>query len=168
MLFRSTKSHVYYLPFAETQANIALDSSSSSAIPSNNIRTIISMKMPYPGMVIVWDEWEDGYELNALNPLQATTKIWGDGNPYNGIAPGYNTDIIPAGGSIVLDNTMPANPRVAANIFFDGRDKIFASGQITVTQVCGEPSIMSVQCMKTNVSPVSDFGTSYHSSGAGF
>lgn len=157
----ATKSHVYFLPFSENEARIALDSSTNVALASNNIRTVISLKMPYPGMVLVWDHWEDGYEANALSPQQSSTKIWGDGNPYNGIAPGYNDDIIPAGGSIVLDNTMPTNPRVQANIFYDGKDKITASGQITVTQVSGEPSIMAVQCMKTNVSPTSDYGTSF-------
>ncbi len=157
----ATKSHVYYLPFSENEARIALDSSTNQAFPSNNIRTVISMKMPYPGMTIVWDEWEDGYEINALDPLQNTTKVWGDGNPYNGIAPGYANDIIPAGGSIVLDNIVPTNPRVASVIRYDGRDKITSSGQITVTQVCGEPSIMPVQCMKTNVSPTIDYGKSF-------
>ena len=155
----ATQSHVYYLPFAENDARIALDSSTNQSFPSNNIRTIVSMKMPYPGMVIVWDHWEDGYEANALNPVQASTRVWGDGNPYNGIAPGYASDIIPAGGSIVLDNTIPTNPRVTANIYYDGRDKISSSGQITVTQVVGEPSIMSMQCMKTNVSATLDYGT---------
>ena len=82
-------------------------------------------------MRIVWDEWEDGYEANTLNPIQSTTKVWGDGNPYNGIAPGYPSDIIPAGGSIVLDNTMNANPRNPATIYYDGKDKIVSSGQIS-------------------------------------
>ena len=157
----AARNHVFYMPFSENEARIALDSSTNQVMPSNNVRTVISMKMPYPGMTIVWDEWEDGYELNALNPLQATTKVWGDGNPYNGIAPGYATDIIPAGGSIVLDNTIPTNPRVSTNFFYDGKDKVTSSGQITVTQVCGEPSIMAVQCMKTNVSAVQDYGTSF-------
>lgn len=157
----ATKSHVYYMPFPENEARMALDSSASIALASNNIRTIISLKIAYPGMTIVWDEWEDGYEENALNPTQSTTKVWGDGNPYNGIAPGYASDIIPAGGSIVLDNTIPTNPRVASNFFYDGRDKITSSGQITVTQVSGEPSIIGLQCMKTNVSPTGDFGTSF-------
>ena len=112
-------------------------------------------------MKIVWDEWEDGYEANSLNPVQATTKVWGDGNPYNGIAPGYPSDIIPAGGSIVLDNTMNANPRNPANIYYDGKDKIISNGQIALTQVSGEPSIMSVQSIKTNVTSTYDFGQSF-------
>jgi len=157
----ATKNHVYYLPFSENDARIALDSSSSVVLASNDIRTVISIKIAYPGMTIVWDEWEDGYEINALNPLQTTTKVWGDGNPYNGIAPGYSSDIIPAGGSIVLDNLVATNPRVASIIKYDGRDKITSSGQITVTQVCGEPTIIGLQCMKTNVSPTLDYGTSF-------
>ncbi|MBK7307451.1 MAG: hypothetical protein IPI88_10715 [Chitinophagaceae bacterium] len=99
------------MPFSENEARIALDSSTNMAFPGNNIRTVIS-ENALSGMTIVWDEWEDGYEINALNPLQATTKVWGDGNPYNGIAPGYANDIIPAGGSIVLDNLVATNPRI--------------------------------------------------------
>ena len=130
-------------------------------MPSNTIETVISIKIPYPGMRIVWDEWEDGYEANSLNPTQSTTKVWGDGDPYNGIAPGFPTDIIPAGGSIVLDNTMNANPRNPAQIFYDGRDKITSSGQIALTQVCGEPTRMPVQAIKTNVTSTYDFGQSF-------
>ena len=77
-------------------------------------------------MRIVWDHWEDGYELNPLNPTQASTQIWGDGNPYNGIVPGYASDVIPAGGSIVLDNTMATNPRNPGLLMYDGRDKIIS------------------------------------------
>src|SRR6185503_15046614 len=128
---------------------------------SNNIKTIISLTIHYPSMTIRWDEWKDGYETYPYNPVQSTTKVWGDGNLFNGIAPGYPDDIIPAGGSIVLDNTMPANPRVSSNYFYDGKDKITSSGQIAVTQVCGEPSYMGVQCMKTNVTATTDYGNSF-------
>lgn len=157
----ASKTHTYYIPYPEDQAYKALEASGSPAMPGNTIRTVISIKVPYPGIKIVWDEWEDGYESNSLNPTQSTTKVWGDGNPFNGIAPGYPSDIIPAGGSIVLDNTMPANPRNSANIFYDGKDKIVSTGQVALTQVSGEPSIMSVQSIKTNVTSTDDFGKSF-------
>ena len=157
----ASKTHTYYIPYPEQQSYTALLASSNTSMPSNNIRTIISIKVPYPGMKIYWDEWEDGYESNILNPTQSTTKVWGDGNPYNGIAPGYPNDIIPAGGSIILDNTMPANPRNPANFYYDGRDKIVSSGQIAVTQVSGEPTRMPVQAIKTNVTSTYDFGQSF-------
>ncbi len=157
----ATRSQVYFLPYPENEVRVALDSSASPALASNNIRTIISLRIPYTGMQITWDHWEDGYETNILNPTQSTTLVWGDGNPFNGIAPGYPNDLITNNGSIVLDNTIPTNPRVSSNIFYDGRDKIYSSGQIAVTQVCGEPSIIGLQCMKTNVCGTSEFGTSF-------
>ena len=163
------KSQVYYIPYPEKDARTALLASQNTGLAVDNLRTIISLKMPYPKMTIVWDQWEDGYESNILSPQQSTTQVWGDGNPYNGIAPGYSNDIIPSGGSIVLDNTMPCNPRVQANVFYDGRDKVYSSGLITMTQVTGEPSRIGLQCMKTNISSTSDFGQSFTiSSGENF
>jgi len=157
----AVKTHTYYIPYPEAQAYTALAASGSIGIPSSNIRTVISIKVPYPGMTIVWDEWEDGYESNALNPAQSTTKVWGDGDPYNGIAPGFPNDLIPAGGSIVLDNTMAANPRNPASFYYDGKDKVVSSGQIAMTQVSGEPSIMAVQAIKTNITSTFNFGQSF-------
>ena len=158
----ATKTHTYYIPYPSDQSYTALEASGSPANPSNNIRTVISVKIPYPGMTVVWDEWEDGYEANPLNPTQSTTKVWGDGNPFNGIAPGYPTDIIPAGGSLsILDNTMNSNPRNPAQIYYDGKDKVVSSGQIAMTQVAGEPSILSVQSIKTNITSTYDFGQSF-------
>lgn len=157
----ATLPKTYYIPYAENYAQLALKRSISDALPSTNVRTIISLKISYPGITLVWDHWEDGYESNILVPVQSSTQVWGDGNIYNGIAPGYPTDIIPAGASIVLDNTMPT-PRVSANVFYDGKDKLYSSGQISVTQVCGEPSNIALLCMKTNVSAYpSDYGKSF-------
>ena len=157
----ATKSHVFYLPYPEQDARTALLASQNAGVTIDSIRTIISLKMPYTGMTVIWDHWEDGYEVNPLNPVQSTTQVWGDGNPYNGIAPGYPDDIIPAGGSIVLDNTIPSNPRVSTKLYYDGRDKIISSGQISVTQVSGEPTIIGLQCMKTDVAATNDFGKSF-------
>ena len=42
-----------------------------------------------------------------------------------------------------------------------GGIRMTASGKIAVTQVCGEPTIIGVQCMKTNVSSTYDYGTSF-------
>jgi hypothetical protein len=157
----ASKSHTYYIPYPENDAYDALLASSNTTMPSNTLRTIISIKIPYPGMTIVWDEWEDGYEANALNPVQTTTKVWGDGNPYNGIAPGYPSDIIPASGNIILDNTMNANPRSSASFYYDGKDKVTSNGQLAITQVTGEPTRMPVQAIKTNVTSTYDFGQSF-------
>jgi hypothetical protein len=160
----AVKQQVYYLPYPEQDAFDCLEASSQSSMlpmPSNNIRTVISIKIPYPGMILIWDHWEDGYEADPQHPTQSTTQIWGDGNPYNGIAPGYITDDLPAGAGIVLDNTMPSNPRNPASIFYDGKDKVVSSGHISITQVLGEPTYLPVQTIKTNVTSVGDFGLSF-------
>ncbi|MDB5250383.1 MAG: hypothetical protein JWQ40_4777 [Segetibacter sp.] len=157
----AAKSHVYYVPYPEQDARTALLASQNAGITINDIRTIISLKIPYPNMTVIWDHWEDGYEGNILSPTNTTTVIWGDGNPFNGIAPGYPNDIIPAGGSIVLDNTMDVTPRNPANIYYDGKDKIYSSGQITMTQALGEPTYFGVQAMKTNISSTTEFGQSF-------
>jgi hypothetical protein len=155
------KQHTYYIPYDEQNAYTALVASSDQSIPSSNLRTVMSIKIPYPGMLVTWDEWEDGYESNINNPIQSTTKVWGDGNIFNGIAPGYPNDILPAGGSIIVDNTMPANPRNPATIYYDGKDKVVSSGQIAMTQVVGEPTWLPVQSIKTNITSTYDFGQSF-------
>jgi uncharacterized repeat protein (TIGR01451 family) len=153
--------HTYFIPYPEQDARTAMINSSSTGLTINDVRTIISIKVPYPSITIAWDHWEDGLESDIKNPTQLTTQIWGDGDLTNGVAPGYATDVIPAGGSIVLDNTMPANPRVASNIFYDGRDKIVSSAQITMTQVLGEVGTIAVRSMKTNISSTLEFGQSF-------
>lgn len=157
----AVKDKIYYMPYAENEAIVALRRSASVGLSSSNIRTIISIKVSYPGTQLIWDNWEDGYEPTITSPSQPTTQIWGDGDIYNGVAPGHPTDIIPPGGSIVLDNIM-STPRNVSNIFYDGKDKLFSTTQVAVTQVCGEPSDIAVQCMKTNVSSYpSEYGKQF-------
>ena len=45
--------------------------------------------------------------------------------------------------------------------YYDGKDKIVSSGQIAITQVSGEPTLMPVQSIKTNVTSTYDFGQSF-------
>ena len=48
----ASKTHTYYIPYPEEQSYTALAASTNTAMPSNNIRTVISVKVPYPGMSI--------------------------------------------------------------------------------------------------------------------
>jgi len=56
-------------------------------IPSNPINTYISISIISDGTIIYYDHWEDGFEVDPSSPAQATTAIWGDGNPANGAPP---------------------------------------------------------------------------------
>ncbi|MFA5974317.1 MAG: Calx-beta domain-containing protein, partial [Lentimicrobiaceae bacterium] len=162
----AVRSKTFYLPFPEnsTQLRDALWNAASVSYLTNNVRTIISIKTPYPGTNIIYDQWEDGYEANITVPVQATTKIWGDGNLSNGVAPGYPTDIIPAGGYILLDNQFAYNPRVQSEIVYDGKDKIFSTSDIAISKIEGDAGsnggsiLFDVQNIKSNVVDVSRFG----------
>ena len=159
---------IFYLPFPEneTQLRPALESSAASGNPfalSNNARSIISIKVPYPNTIIIYDHWENGYEVNISNPSQSNTVIWGDNDLSNGTAPGYANDIIPAGGSIVLDNTFQYMPRVQSTVVYDGKDKLYTSADVSISKVTGDAntSRFPVQNMKTDISDDSRFGTSF-------
>ncbi len=163
----ATRSKTFYLPFPEnnTQFRKALISSASSNILTNNARNIVTIKVPYPGVVITYDHWEDGYETDITRPEQITTLVWGDGDPSNGVAPGYPNDIIPPGGYIILDNNFAYNPRVTSDIVFDGRDKIFSTADVVVAKITGDGGLtgaiplFNVQNIKTGVVDITRFGT---------
>ena len=154
------QSKTYYLPFPEnaTQVRKALWSAASISNLTNNVRTVVSMKISYPNTIITYDHWEDGYESNITAPIQSTTRVWGDGNLTNGIAPGYPSDIIPAGGYIILDNQFSYNPRVATDIVFDGKDKIYTTTDVAVSKYVGDVTIVNLQSLKTNVLDITRFG----------
>ena len=158
----AVEAKTFYMPYPEndTQLGDALfQASRNSQKYTGVMRNVISIKHPYPGVVITYDEWEDGYENDITIPLQSTTKIWGDGDLSNGVAPGYPADILPAGSSIILDNKFIYSPRNPANIYFDGKDKIYTTGDVAISKVTGDDALFSVQSAKTTVVDTSRYGT---------
>ncbi|MES2772770.1 MAG: Ig-like domain-containing protein [Bacteroidota bacterium] len=168
----------FYLPFPESNGQLkkALLSAGGNPLGSiafANARSILSIKVSYPGEVIYYDQWEDGYESNIQVPNQSTTQVWGDGNTSNGIAPGYATDIIPAGGFILIDNLVPFraadNASSAGDFYYDGRDKIYSTADIEIAVAKGEggrfnngPIFMfDVQSVKSTVVDIARFGKSF-------
>lgn len=121
----------YYVPAPEDQLLDVLNTLNSEA--QSPVRTLISIVAGADDTFIYYDHWEDGYELNAANPQQSSTEIWGDGNSENGMPPGYDEDILDAGSVIVLENDVPL-PRDAEQILFDGRDHIAATTLLAVTR----------------------------------
>jgi uncharacterized repeat protein (TIGR01451 family) len=157
----AVQAKTFYMPFPEneTQLRQALyNASNNSTSFTDVVRNVTSIKSPYPNVIITYDEWEDGYENDITDPVQPSTKVWGDGNLTNGIAPGYPTDIIPAGGSIILDNNFIYNPRNPANIYYDGKDKLFSTSDLAISKITGDNAIFAIQAAKTDVYDVSRFG----------
>ena len=71
-----------------------------------------------------------------------------------------------AGDVIVLENTVPASPRVPANIFFDGGDKIATTWPIAVTRAAWPvPNTGTVIAGAVEVFPTRDWGTTFEAPG---
>ncbi len=123
--------------------------------------SVISLVVPTAGTTVVYDHWEDGYEVDLANPIQGTTEIWGDGNNANGKPPGYANDPVnfSPGAVIALRNIVPL-PRTSA-ILFDARDRVGASQAIVMSRtawatVPGPLLADSVQVLATD-----DYETSF-------
>ncbi len=160
----ANKASLFYLPYPENETHLrqSLLSAGSQAMSGGSnggtdVRTVVSILVPYPGTRIVYDHWEDGYEADSNFPVQSTTEVWGDGDLTNGVAPGYPTDFIPGGGYLIIDNTFPWN-RSIVTIVPDGKDKISSSSSIIVSKVSGDAARFAVQNVKTNVSEESYAG----------
>ncbi|MBE7469417.1 MAG: IgGFc-binding protein [Anaerolineales bacterium] len=129
----------FYIPYPadilDDQFETALSDAPPDRPPSlidNDIITLISIALDREGSVIYYDHWEDGYESNLSQPTQASTQIWGDNNPANGIPPGFTTDLLATPGTsqddvITLRNTV-ALPRDPGAFFYDGGDLLTSEG----------------------------------------
>ena len=154
----------FYLPFPEEDLYAAFRNSScdGGALHTENVRSVISIKTPYPTIFIKYDHWEDGYEEDLTWPTQASTEIWGDGNLTNGIAPGYPDDILLAGSSVIIDNTFNYEPpRDPSMIVYDGKDKVVSSSDITISKINGDQPLFLYQAAKTTIYDTDRFGTSF-------
>ena len=97
------------------------------------VRSTVSIVAGNNGTVIYYDHWEDGYEGDITAPTQSTTQVWGDGNPVNGIPPGYASDVVNAGSIVNLETSMDVT-RTSVQIEYDGRDKVGVTKPITLAR----------------------------------
>ncbi len=170
----ATRAKIYYMPFPEHQDYLltalryaSRAAGSTASTPSNIVRSVTGIKVPYPNTLIYYDHWEDGYEADITLPAQTSTQVWGDGNLTNGVAPGYPDDILPPGASINLDNNFTYNPRNPAVIMYDGRDKLYTTNAVAISMVKGDPEVFdnasrfTQQNLKGDVYDITRFGESF-------
>lgn len=159
---------IYFVPFPEDQIYnqfddlINPDNADCDRELGDQVQTYLSISIIEEGTVIHYDHWEDGYEFDITNPAQfITTEIWGDGNPINGIPPGYAVDFLPAGSVIIMNNAV--NPAAMNVLDYDGRDKFASFGGIAFSRL-GWPAIESIRTLAAGaveVLPQEQWGTSY-------
>ena len=150
----------YYiaLPEAQIRQNFLILASNTGT----TLDSVISVTVGNSGTKVIYDHWEDGYEVDLNNPAQATTKIWGDGNNANGIAPGFAND--PSGlsaGAVLALRNLVTLPRNASTILYDGRDRLGATNAVVVSRSAWATTPGSVLADATEVYPVVDWGTSF-------
>lgn len=158
--FSQTIVQEYYVPMPEAQIRqtfLALASNTGTTMD-----TTISMVAAVNGTKIVYDHWEDGYEVSLDNPTQSSTQIWGDGNDANGKPPGFATDPngLSAGAVIALRNAI-ALPRNATNFLYDGRDRVGATRGIVMSRSSWPTTPGSVLADATEVYSTVDWGTNF-------
>jgi uncharacterized repeat protein (TIGR01451 family) len=155
--------HEFFVPMPEAQMRTALATiEPKSGTVGNTIRSIVSIVVVGEGTKVYYDQWEDGYEVDLNNPTQASTRIWGDGNNANGIAPGFVNDPVsfPAGTVLSLDSVVPL-PRNAANFFFDGRDRVGGTKALVMTRTGWPETPGPVLGGSIEVSATVDYGLQF-------
>lgn len=162
----SSLSQVYYVPLPEEQIKNTMDvlmevESLMFFAPVERVHTVISISTSANGTVIYYDHWEDGFESDMTNPIQATTMIWGDDNPGNGIPPGFAEDIINAGDTVILRNDVPVNGDPPAGMLYNGRDKFGALKPLAVTRVAWDAAEGTVIAGAVEVLESRNFGMDF-------
>ena len=116
------------------------------------------------GATITYDHWEDGYEADISNPVQATTRVWGDGNAGNGDASTVCStcagDLLTSGDVFVLRNDI-TTPRDPAQIRWDGRDKVGSTRGFSLTAGGWTKPLGSVLAAAVSAFDTSRWGKAY-------
>jgi uncharacterized repeat protein (TIGR01451 family) len=157
-----TSLSVFYVPLHEQHAQPIFDAINSV---SDDIFTAISMVVTVDNTWIYYDHAEDGYEADDLCVSQATTQIWGDNNPDNGMPPGFTEDVLRAGDVITLEQVVQLSgtplQKDPAAIQWDGGDKIVSTAPLAVTRTLYPTPTGPVISGAVEVFPVDQWGTSY-------
>ena len=151
----------FFVPLPELQVQNSLKAVDTGTAEIGDVmHSIVSIVATGNSTIIYYDHWEDGYELDLANPLQASTQIWGDNDPANGIPPGFATDLIDAGDVILLENdvSLPRNP---SQIRYDGRDKFGGTRAVAVTRASWAVDPGVVLAGAVEVYPLRDYGLQF-------
>jgi uncharacterized repeat protein (TIGR01451 family) len=128
-----------YIPLNTAQFYDGLRAIAVGATNANfgtNLTFTVGITNAGAGAIITYDQWEDGFEPDPTTPSQASTLVFGDGNPANGNAALYcaacTGDLLPPGASLIMQNQIPRD-RTAGAQFFDGGDKVLSTRGFTIT-----------------------------------
>lgn len=148
----------FFVPMPEDQLIASFRALAPAA--GSTIDSSISLTPMFPGVIIYYDHWEDGYEADLDNPQQASTEIWGDGNPANGMPPGFTEDVLNANSVIRLRNLINV-PRDAGVIRYDGRDRIGVTKPSALTRMAWATDPGPVLAGAIQIQSALEYGTEF-------
>lgn len=151
-----------YVPLPADDLLTALSAINSAA--DTTLDFTVGITSAGAGAVIVYDQWEDGFEADLTNPAQSTTLVWGDGSAGNGNAASVcgtcAGDLVPQGAVFVLRNDL-ATPRNPANVLYDGRDKVASTRGFALTAAGWTTPLGSVLASAVSAYDTSKYGTDF-------
>ena len=151
-----------YVPLDADATRATMLSANSAA--SSTLDFTVGITNAGSGAVMFYDHWEDGYEADITNPVQASTQVWGDGDPVGGNAASFcgtrcAGDLLPAGAVFVLRNNIPI-PRTTT-VLWDGRDRVASTRGFTITAGGFSTPLGSVLAASASAYDTSKWGTDY-------
>jgi len=125
----------YYILGNETQVFRmfqTIQANEGGSIGNPYMASVVTIVATADHQVVYYDHWEDGYEPDILNPVQASTEVYGDGNPANG---GTGDDVLRTGDIISLNSDggtgvhqyVPVAPR-GTELRYDSSDRLVSLG----------------------------------------
>lgn len=137
--YAQVDAFTYFIPFRseDLSRQFAEGRSDYNAFINADIEVTISIAVLSNNTIIYYDHWEDGLEPILTSPDQASTQVWGDGDPSNGQPPDFTEDVLDAGAVIALKNDVIV-PRTN-QIFYDGGDKLTSLGGAMAVSMAGWP-----------------------------
>ncbi len=151
----------FYVPLPEDDMQISLNSIDAyRGLIGDVMQSAISMVVGSDGTMMYYDHWEDGYEDDATNPTQTTSRVWGDANPGNGYPPGFPDDVLEAGDVVRLESTIDVT-RNSVTIEYDGRDKVLVNYPIAMSRAMYAVEPGEVLAEATGVFDAGTHGTLY-------
>lgn len=151
-----------YVPLPADMMQGAFESINAAA--DSTLDYTVGITNASDGATITYDHWEDGYEADISNPVQATTEVWGDGNAGNGDASAVCStcggDLLTAGDVFVLRNDI-TTPRDSNQIRWDGRDKIGSTRGFSLTAGGWTKPLGSVLASAVSAFDTSRWGKAY-------
>lgn len=175
---------MYYVPIPKKELYDLNNTTGGGRVPSNTMRSVLSMTSMVDGTLVYFDHEEDGFEADITNPQQATTEIWGDGKLSNGAPPGVTSntgDVLNRGKVVVIDEVVsvdynPSNPGTVcnnakkgggdnfskSNYCLDAGDRFGSNKALAVSHSAwGDPANDTLQAGATELSNVDTWGLSF-------